>query len=268
MILRRLKRILTQLLPIQLVVGAVVDLEFRRWKRLAPGRTFAEFYAERVERKIHAGGHHKTLGARGWQPGHGPGLEFDTYSFAARGIEVWAQIAAFGIKPDMRCVDYGCGSLRIGQHAMRYLNAGNYWGLDVTEAFIAEGLKLIDPALIDGRKPRIDIISDEVLANVRLWQPDFIFANAVLVHVLPKELGSFFRRIDAMMSSGSKAVIIYVASDRTRRVKSMNWAFSEATLLKAARDASPTTTITFAEILSGPQVVDGRSRRALLLEAP
>jgi hypothetical protein len=32
------------------------------------------------------------------------------------------------IKRDHICVDSGCGTLRIGQHVMKYLHAGNYWG--------------------------------------------------------------------------------------------------------------------------------------------
>jgi hypothetical protein len=43
----------------------------------------------------------------------------------------------------MRCVDFGCGSLRLGQHAIRYLDRSNYWGVDLTDSFIRAGIDLL-----------------------------------------------------------------------------------------------------------------------------
>lgn len=268
MFLRRLKRAIYQLPTVRWVVGRVVDRQFRKWKRASPVGTFAEFYSHRIERKIRAGKYHKTLGARGWQPGHGPGLEFDRRSFATRGLENWAQILSFGLRPEMRCVDYGCGSLRLGQHAMRYLDDGNYWGIDVTDVFITEGMKLIDPELIAKRNPRFGTINHNLLAEVREWKPEFIFANAVLVHVPPRELQLFFKRLDSIMTAESKAVIIYIASYRTMRLKPMNWAYPEAVLEQAARAAGVTSKIAFENVVDEPRFVDGRPRRALLLNGP
>lgn len=263
--MRRLIRLVSKFAMVGWLRGRITDFHFRRWKRHSPLASFAEFYAERVATKILTGRHHKTLGARAWEPGHGPGIELDRFSFAARGLENWAQVLDFGVTTDMRCVDYGCGSLRIGQHAIRYLDVGNYWGVDVTDVFIAEGLKLIDPKLIEARKPQFGTIDDGLLARIRVWEPDFIFANAVLVHVPPAELTLFFKRIQSIMTRRSKVVIIYISSERTKRVKSMNWAYSEATIREAVQTAGVTFKTMFVDVHKGPQFVDGRPRRALLL---
>lgn len=263
--MRKLKHLVGQLAAIRWLEGRITDFRYGRWKRVHPEESFAQFYAERVASKIAAGRHHKTLGPRAWRPGHGSGVKLDQTSFAERGRKNWSQILSFGVTPRMRCVDYGCGSLRVGQHAIRYLDPGNYWGVDVAEVFIAEGLKLIDPELVEDRKPRFGTIDEGLLTRLRSWGPDFVFSNAVLVHVPPAELVLFFRRIDAIMKPGSEAVIIYIASDRTQRVKSMNWVYSEASLMEAAERAGVMFNMTFEDVREGQMLVDGRPRRALVL---
>jgi len=134
-----MRRILRSLAPVRALAQWRSDRRFAKWKKHNPGKTYADFYAADVENKIRKGKSHYTLGGRGWVPGHGPAIEFDEQSFADRGLAIWEQILAFGLEPQMRCVDYGCGSLRLGQHAMRYLDPGHYYGVDVVEAFINEG---------------------------------------------------------------------------------------------------------------------------------
>jgi hypothetical protein len=48
-------------------------------------------------------------------------------------------LIVYGLKPEDTCVDHGCGALRIGLHAIRYLERGAYWGLDIEEFLLDEG---------------------------------------------------------------------------------------------------------------------------------
>ncbi len=70
------------------------------------------------------------------------------------------------------------------------------------------------------------------------------------------------------MTAESKAVIIYIASHRTMRLKPMSWAYAEAVLEQAARAAGITSRIAFENVVNEPRFVDGRPRRALLLNGP
>lgn len=239
---------------------------YRKWKRSNPEGTFADFYAADAEAKIRKGKSHATLGVRSWAAGKAGPVEWDQSTFAHRGQENWRQIVELGLKPNMRCVDYGCGSLRLGQHAIRYLDPGNYWGIDISDAFYAEGLKLLPPELVAQKQPKLGVIADPLLAEIRGWKPDFIFANAVLQHVPPEELGLFFRRLAAIMTPESRAYIIFVAGSGATRIKGMSWAYSPELLEREAVAQLPTFALRIQEPTEAYQRIAGGNRKILCIE--
>jgi len=48
-------------------------------------------------------------------------------------------LIAEGLKPDMKFLDIGCGCLRGGVHLIRFLQPGNYFGLDINESLLQAG---------------------------------------------------------------------------------------------------------------------------------
>jgi hypothetical protein len=256
---------LASLPPIRLISIWRNNRRFKKWRSQHPGVPFANFYAARIEGKLQRGLHHTTLGLRGWLPTDDSAVEWDRQSFAGRALKRWEDIVALGLEPQMRCVDYGCGSLRLGQHAMRYLDAGNYYGIDVTDVFIAAGIELIDPELVSSKRPKLATISGEVLRDIRAWQPDFIFSNAVLQHVPPEELSLFFERLESMMAPYTKAYILYITGDRVQRFDSMSWSYPSDYIRTAARSAAPSLKIGAISGYFG-QRGDGRHREVLVLE--
>jgi hypothetical protein len=244
----------------------ICDQRFRRWQKRNPNGSFAEFYVADAERKLRKGRHHSTLGARGWATKGSCEIEWDSSSFAGRGLVNWRQIVSLGLRPDMRCVDFGCGSLRLGQHAIRYLAPSNYWGVDLTDSFIHAGLRLLPPELVTVNRPRFGVIADELLADIRLWEPVFIFANAVLQHVPPGELPTFFRRIAAMMAPSSRAYVVFVSDSRVRRIKAASWAYPPEVVEEAARAAVPGAAVRTVDGDQAYQDITGGGRKILCIE--
>jgi hypothetical protein len=265
---RRVRYYLRQLPAYRAVADWRAERRFRRWKARNPGATFADYYVARARETLGGGKAHYTLGPRGWVAGHGEDLAYDRDSFATRGLELWRQILDFGLKPDMRCVDYGCGSLRLGQHAMRYLEPGNYCGIDVTDSFIHEGLKLIDPKLLEEKPPWLAVIDDAIIAELRDWQPNFIFSNAVLQHVPPDELATYFGRLGAMMGPGAQAFILFIAAPKLKRVKAMNWAYPPDFLRDAVAAAAPGLNVELGQVDRAIRIVDGQERKVLRIGRP
>ena len=239
---------------------------FRKWRAANPEGTFADFYAADAEAKIRKGKSHATLGIRSWADGQVGPVEWDQSTFSQRGRENWQQIVELGLEPQMRCVDYGCGSLRLGQHAIRYLDPEKYWGIDISDAFYAEGLKLLPHHLLAEKQPKLGVIGDPLLAEIRSWSPDFIFANAVLQHVPPEELGLFFRRLAMMMTPASRAYIIFVAGQGAKRIKGMSWAYSPDLLECEAAAHLPGFAVRLWEPIAAYQRIAGGNRMILSLE--
>ena len=239
---------------------------YKAWKAANPDGTFADFYAADAEAKIRRGKSHATLGVRSWANGQAGPVEWDQSTFSQRGRENWQQIVELGLKPEMRCVDYGCGSLRLGQHAIRYLDPGNYWGIDISDTFYSEGLKLLPSDLLAEKQPKLGVIADPLLSEIRAWSPEFIFANAVLQHVPPEELPLFFRRLAAMMTPTSRTYIIFVAGQRAKRIKGMSWAYSAELLEREAGAQLRGFAFRLQEPISAYQQIAGGNRKILCVE--
>src|SRR5262245_26943485 len=94
--------------------------QFARWLVDNPGGTYGQFYAADARRRIDAGSPHATLGVD----------SVDREAVMARARRLVEGFKAAGCKPEHVVVDYGCGSLWIGEAFMDYLEPGKYIGLD------------------------------------------------------------------------------------------------------------------------------------------
>lgn len=261
----RLKRKLRELPLIETIANRISDRRFRAWQSDNPGQSFGDYYADKTITGIERGRGHYTLGGRGKAKDKPEEIDWTPERFSERATDIWEAIRGFGLKHDMNCVDYGCGSLRVGQHAIRALDRGNYCGMDVVDTFFNQGLELIDPALVEEKAPRLLVISPQSLAEVAEWRPDFIFSSAVLQHVPPDELGEFFRRIESVMHAETTAHILYIGAPRMKRVKALNWVYPLGQILAAMASGAPALELVDERELPRLGTVEGRTRRVLTI---
>jgi trans-aconitate methyltransferase len=165
----------------------------------------------------------------------------------------------------MRTVDYGCGSLRLGQHAIEYLGRDRYCGVDPSPQFIEQGLSLIDPAMVAAKAPWLGNLDDEMIEKIHEWQPQFIFSHAVLQHVPPPELPTYFQRLSRMMAYGSKAVIMFPCATKEKRIKAMSWAYPQVQLQALAMRAIPDAEFRFTGLPRGYERLCGGDRRLMIV---
>lgn len=179
---------------------------YDKFKAHNPDASFGEFYASRVNRILDTGHGHPTLGRRtgGLKlPFARRPLRAEEFRQYGLGHFDFAQRA--GLKSHHICVDYGCGSLRVGQHLIQYLDSGNYWGLDIVDRFFRDGLDLLSKEARD-KSPNLRVISEETLREAATWHPDFVVCFAVLTHVPREELEIILDRI--MRLAGDKGTIV------------------------------------------------------------
>jgi len=213
------------------------EVTYRIWKILNRNRSFAEFYVWQVGRKLDGGREHKSLGKRRIVPQCmcGTRTKRGAAAFVATGTVEFEELQLHGIRPHHRVVEYGCGSLRVGQHCIRYLSDGNYVGMDITDRFFLDGVDLLEPGLQTGKRPRFFIIDDNSIRKVAAWKPDFIFATAVTQHVPPFELSQYIERLSCLRHQHARLVLFFVAADREVRVKGKSWAYPPSRLVEILR---------------------------------
>lgn len=230
----------------------LADANFRLWRWRNEGGTFADYYAATVTRRLDSGLPHRTLGLRQYtkQAAYdAPLLTIDL--FKDRGRDQVELLRRLGLEPHFRCIDYGCGSLRLGQHLISLLPPGHYCGLDVTDRFYLDGIRLIEPALLAAKQPRLAVIGDEVIAELAGNPPDFLFSYAVLKHIPPQELRTYFTRIGRLIGPQTRALIFFSEASDIRRISSMNWAYPGEKLRQDLLACYPTARIDIRRLTYG-----------------
>ena len=193
---------------------------FAQWLKNNPERSFQDYYGYVIGQSLDQGLAHPTLGKN----------LIAGRVYGEHGKGMLKRLISLGLKQNHICVDYGCGSLRIGCHFIRHLDSGCYWGLDVNERFLRDGEELIGQDLRLRKSPNLHLISDETIAQARTARPRFIFSKSVLLHVHPNELATYFDRITRLMAKHTKAVIDATIAEQTVQIEALSWAYSKTML--------------------------------------
>ena len=122
-----------------------------------------------VAGKVKAGQHRQVIGGL-WDELGKLQLEF----MVARGLE-----------PAHRMLDIGCGSLRGGVHFVRYLDAGNYFGLDSNQSLLDAGYDIeLRQAGLQDRLPRRNLSCNaDFVLPMEDGFLDFAIAQSVFTHL-------------------------------------------------------------------------------------
>jgi SAM-dependent methyltransferase len=86
-----------------------------------------------------------------------------------------------GLTPQHRLLDLGCGALRGGLHFVRYLDVGNYYGMDINTSLLEGGRIELERAGLAQRNAHL--LCDAEFALIRFGQRfDMLLAVSVFTH--------------------------------------------------------------------------------------
>lgn len=221
------------------------------WRLRNPFAPYEDYYVYSVMKKVRGRGH----------PAIGPG---------ARPVRAQTELrdflVKFGMKPDDVAVDYGCGSLRLGEAVIEYLNPGKFWGVDITHEFYELGIKNIDPALIAAKQPKLGVINDETLAKVRADKPRFVASWHVCSKVPENRLEGYIGSVTSLLAPGGVALVHFPETAERRQMSGLAWGSPRALIEKVARAVAPKAEISFQPLVEGE--CKGIRQTLLVVRAP
>ena len=133
------------------------------------------------------------------------------HDFEIVGRHTFQTLVAGGLLPSHRLLDFGCGSLRNGYWLMRYLDSGNYYGIEPVEKGVRAGLQhLIGPELEAFKQPTFRFSTDNDISAFGV-PFDFVVARSILSHTCP---GLLHHMLKTFASSCPRSVVSTTAVSR------------------------------------------------------
>lgn len=100
-----------------------------------------------------------------------------------------------GLKPTHCFLDIACGSLRAGVHLIKYLDVGNYLGIDKERQLIELGIaKELGKTIYAEKKPEF-IVSSSFEFNKFSKKPQFSIAQSLFTHLSGRDIRLCLRNL-------------------------------------------------------------------------
>jgi hypothetical protein len=209
-------------------------LRYPLWRLTHPLAPYESYYAWVVTRKLKRGQAHPAIG---------PAAK------ASRGErEMIKMLLQHGLQRYHTFVDYGCGSLRLGRPLVQFLQPGKFWGLDIAQEFLDEGIRYIGSDLTQRKQPNLRVIDEAGLAAAKAARPDFIGAWHVCGKIPDQILDSFFRKVLGLMHAGTQVFLQFEDTGKREQLHGLAWSLPEATMIAAIRRVDPKLKVVILEL--------------------
>ncbi|MBI4219108.1 MAG: methyltransferase domain-containing protein [Chloroflexi bacterium] len=138
-----------------------------------------------------------------------------------------------GLQPEHRLLDIGCGALRGGLQFIRYLEAGNYVGLEASPSLLKAGERYLKDDGLGSKRPELLHTSDFSFREVEGRTFDYLLAFGVFTDLPGPEVRDCLLNLPRIMHAGSIFAATYmrgphVAADPTRISFRYPWWFFES----------------------------------------
>jgi cyclopropane fatty-acyl-phospholipid synthase-like methyltransferase len=190
------------------------DNRFALFKLKNPGVSFTRMQMEKTAQALQQGKNHPT-----WSAGE------STFKY---------YLKQFPITTSSKVIEYGCGSLRVGAHFIRYLNPGCFFGLELAQGLYEIGQEVIGQEILTEKMPRLGLIDTDALDQAADFGADFVYSTAVAFHVHPEELPLYFANLIRLTSKpGATLFFDAKVSDQPHRYRERSWTWPMEEFLRA-----------------------------------
>jgi SAM-dependent methyltransferase/glycosyltransferase involved in cell wall biosynthesis len=132
----------------------------------------------------------------------------------AMGKAQLAILKQHGLTPESNLLDVGCGALRLGVHAIDYLEPQHYFGIDCFEELLKVGLKReINPRGLDAKNPSFVVNADFDMHDFGSATFDMAIAQSVFTHLAPQDIELCVRNVMQRIRPNGVFLASYNESD-------------------------------------------------------
>ena len=144
------------------------------------------------------------------------GLVPDKYFYHWDKFGIWQLnvLKEYGLKPNNKIIDIGCGAMRFGVHAVKYLDDKNYSGVDGFKPYIPLSMDILEELKI---KKRFSIKFEKDF-NFSIFNQtfDFAVAQSVFTHLSKKQIESCLKNLKPHMNKKAKFIFTYLNHNTPR----------------------------------------------------
>jgi SAM-dependent methyltransferase len=108
------------------------------------------------------------------------------------------------LEPNAVFIDVGCGALRAGIHIVDYLEAGNYYGIDINKRLLEIGYEVELPEELRAKLPREHLRCTDRFDVDFGVEFDMGIAHSVFTHISLNDIRLCLYRVAAHMKVGGK----------------------------------------------------------------
>jgi SAM-dependent methyltransferase len=106
------------------------------------------------------------------------------------------------LKPGARMLEIGCGNLRAGRLFIGYLDAGNYYGVDISPEILLAAQDTVTEFGLQEKLPHLALVRDMKLAFLPAGQFDVVHAHSVFSHCPASVIDECLDHIGRIMAPG------------------------------------------------------------------
>lgn len=100
----------------------------------------------------------------------------------ALGAMQFDYLSKHGLRPEHRLLEIGCGNLRAGWRFIDYLQAGNYYGLDISLDILVAAQRTVVEYDLQAKLPHMALVNDLRFAFLPSDHFDVVHAHSVFSH--------------------------------------------------------------------------------------
>jgi SAM-dependent methyltransferase len=133
-------------------------------------------------------------------------------------------LGRLGLRPEHRLLEIGCGPLQAGAPLIRFLEPGNYTGVDISADRLDAAREVVRRFKLEDRGPRLVLSEDFGLDQLDRGSFDRVWSFHVVIHFPESAVARFMQAVAALLKpDGIGWFSAWVTPERTEFNKRGSW---------------------------------------------